>query len=139
MAMSPAAHTTGQDQIYQNFIAGEWRGSPSGKTFSSTNPANTNEVVGHFQQSTLADLEEAVAAARKAQPAWAAVPAPVQHCHPSGAEERRVAVGSRGGRPWLTTAAPAGLKPSSLMLRPHPFSQDANFWRNFATFGATIA
>ena len=76
MAMSPAAHTTGQDQIYQNFIAGEWRGSPSGKTFSSTNPANTNEVVGHFQQSTLADLEEAVAAARKAQPAWAAVPAP---------------------------------------------------------------
>src|SRR5438067_12673405 len=76
MAMSPAAHTTGQDQIYQNFIAGEWRGSPSGKTFSSTNPANTNEVVGHFQQSTLADLEEAVAAARKAQPAWAVVPAP---------------------------------------------------------------
>src|SRR6266566_3259906 len=76
MAMSPAAHTTGQGQIYQNFIAGEWRGSASGKTFSSINPANTNEVVGHFQQSTLADLEEAVAAARKAQPAWAAVPAP---------------------------------------------------------------
>ncbi len=76
MAMSPAAHTTGQGQIYQNFIAGEWRGSASGKTFSSTNPANTNEVVGHFQQSTLADLEEAVAAAGKAQPAWAAVPAP---------------------------------------------------------------
>ena len=74
--MSPAAHTTGQGQIYQNFIAGEWRGSASGKTFSSTNPANTNEVVGHFQQSTLADLEEAVAAAGKAQPAWAAVPAP---------------------------------------------------------------
>ena len=76
MAMSPAAHTTGQAQIYQNFIAGEWRGSPSGKTFTSTNPANTNEIVGHFQQSTLADLEEAVAAARKAQPAWAAVPMP---------------------------------------------------------------
>jgi len=76
MAMSPAAHTTEQGQIYQNFIAGEWRSSASGKTFSSTNPANTNEVVGHFQQSTLADLEEAVAAARKAQPAWAAVPAP---------------------------------------------------------------
>src|SRR5947209_16918694 len=78
MAMSQAAHTTGQDQIYKNFIAGEWRGSASGKTFSSTNPANTNEVVGHFQQSTLADLEEAVAAARKAQPAWSAVPAPAR-------------------------------------------------------------
>src|SRR5437870_6620251 len=76
MSMSPTTHPTEQGQIYQNFIAGEWRSSASGKTFSSTNPANTNEVVGHFQQSTLADLEEAVAAARKAQPAWAAVPAP---------------------------------------------------------------
>jgi alpha-ketoglutaric semialdehyde dehydrogenase len=76
MTMSPAAHTTEQGQIYQNFIAGEWRNSVSGKTFISTNPANTNEVVGYFQQSTLADLQEAVLAARKAQPAWAATPAP---------------------------------------------------------------
>src|SRR5437762_6805051 len=76
MAMSPAAHNTEQGQIYQNFIAGEWRSSASGKTFSSTKPANTSEVVGHCQQSTIADLEEAVTAARKAQPAWAAVPAP---------------------------------------------------------------
>src|SRR5438270_205724 len=76
MSMSPTTHPTEQGQIYQNFIAGEWRSSASGKTFSSTNPANTNEVVGYFQQSTIADLEEAVTAARKAQPAWAAVPAP---------------------------------------------------------------
>jgi acyl-CoA reductase-like NAD-dependent aldehyde dehydrogenase len=76
MSMSPTTHPTEQGQIYQNFIAGEWRSSASGKTFSSTNPANTNEVVGYFQQSTIADLEEAVTAARKAQPTWAAVPAP---------------------------------------------------------------
>src|SRR2546426_7031407 len=76
MSMSPTTHPTEQGQIYQNFIAGEWRSSASGKTFSSTNPANTNEVVGYFQQSTIADLEEAVTAARKAQPAWGAVPAP---------------------------------------------------------------
>jgi len=76
MSMSPTTHPTEQGQIYQNFVAGDWRSSASGKTFSSTNPANTNEVVGYFQQSTIADLEEAVTAARKAQPAWAAVPAP---------------------------------------------------------------
>src|SRR5438105_9144543 len=76
MSMSPTTHTTEQGQIYQNFIAGEWRGSPSGKTFSSTNPANTNEVVGHFQQSTLADVEDAIEAAASAQPDWAAIPAP---------------------------------------------------------------
>src|SRR5207248_4555843 len=76
MSMSPTTHPTEQGQIYQNFIAGEWRSSASGKTFSSTNPANTSEVVGHFQQSTITDLEEAVTAARKAQPAWAATPAP---------------------------------------------------------------
>ena len=76
MSMSPTTHPTEQGQIYQNFIAGEWRSSASGQTFSSTNPANTNEVVGYFQQSTIADLEEAVTAARKAQPAWSTVPAP---------------------------------------------------------------
>jgi acyl-CoA reductase-like NAD-dependent aldehyde dehydrogenase len=76
MSMSPTTHPTEQGQIYQNFIAGEWRSSASGKTFSSINPANTNEVVGYFQQSTITDLEEAVTAARKAQPTWAAVPAP---------------------------------------------------------------
>ncbi|HEY6409169.1 MAG TPA: aldehyde dehydrogenase family protein, partial [Ktedonobacteraceae bacterium] len=74
MSMSPATHPT--EQTHQNFIAGEWRSSKSGLTFSSTNPANTDEVIGYFQQSTVADLEEAVAAARKAQPAWSATPVP---------------------------------------------------------------
>jgi acyl-CoA reductase-like NAD-dependent aldehyde dehydrogenase len=76
MSMSPATHPTEQGQTYQNFIAGEWRTSKSGATFSSTNPADTDEVIGYYQQSTAADLEEAVAAARKAQPGWAAMPAP---------------------------------------------------------------
>ncbi len=76
MSTSPAIHETEQGQIYQNFIAGEWRNSTSGETFSSTNPANTLEVVGYFQKSTTADLDAAVSAAQKAQPGWAAVPAP---------------------------------------------------------------
>ena len=76
MSMSPASQLAEQGQIHQNFIAGEWRASKNGATFSSTNPANMNEVIGYFQQSTAVDLEEAVAAARKAQPGWAATPAP---------------------------------------------------------------
>lgn len=76
MSMSSTLPSTEQGQIYQNFIAGAWRTSKSGTTFSSTNPANTDEIVGYFQKSSTADLDEAVAAARQAQPAWAATPAP---------------------------------------------------------------
>ena len=76
MSMSPTLQSTEQGQTYQNFIAGEWRNSKSGTTFSSTNPANTDEIVGYYQKSTVADLDEAVAAARQAQPGWAAIPAP---------------------------------------------------------------
>ena len=74
--ISPAIPPTEQGQLYHNFIAGEWRSSHSGETFASTNPAHTGEVVGYFQKSTVADLDDAIAAARAAQPAWAAVPAP---------------------------------------------------------------
>jgi acyl-CoA reductase-like NAD-dependent aldehyde dehydrogenase len=76
MSMSLSTRPGEQGQIFQNFIAGEWRASASGETFSSTNPANTSEVIGNFQKSSSADLENAVAAAQEAQPAWAAMPAP---------------------------------------------------------------
>src|SRR5947209_5039584 len=76
MSMSPTLPSTEQGQTYQNFIAGEWRISKSGATFNSTNPANTDEIVGYFQKSSTADLDEAVAAARQAQLAWAATPPP---------------------------------------------------------------
>lgn len=76
MSISPIVSSTEDGQIFENFIAGEWRSSPSGETFNSTNPANTQEIVGRFQKSTLDDLNAAVAAAKQAQPQWAAVPAP---------------------------------------------------------------
>ncbi len=63
-------------QVFQNFIAGQWRDSQSGETFVSTNPAHTSEVIGHFQKSTVADLEDAISAALIAQRKWAATPAP---------------------------------------------------------------
>ena len=71
--MSSISPTT---QVFQNFIGGQWRDSQSGETFVSTNPAHTSEVIGHFQKSTVADLEDAVAAALMAQRKWAATPAP---------------------------------------------------------------
>lgn len=76
MSLSPLTASTEQGQIFQNFIAGQWRDSRSGETFVSTNPARTSEVIGSYQKSTVADIEDAVEAALKAQPGWATTPAP---------------------------------------------------------------
>jgi len=74
--ISSPSPLTQQGQVFQNFIGGQWCNSRSGETFVSTNPARTSEVIGHYQKSTTADLDDAVAAAIKAQPAWAATSAP---------------------------------------------------------------
>ena len=63
-------------EIYRNYIAGQWVESKSGKTFPNTNPANTTEIVGHFQASGAEDALAACEAAAKAQSAWSAAPAP---------------------------------------------------------------
>lgn len=76
MTTSSPVPTTQQGQIYQNFIGGQWRAARGGDTFASTNPARTSEVIGYYQKSTAADIDDAVAAALQAQPAWAATPAP---------------------------------------------------------------
>src|SRR5260221_12989838 len=76
MSISSPAQKTGLGQIYQNFIGGEWRNSRSGETFVSTNPAHTSEVIGRYQKSTAADIEDAIDVADKAQPVCAATPAP---------------------------------------------------------------
>ena len=44
---------------YQNYINGKWVNSVSGKTFLNINPANTSDIIGHFQQSNIDDLEKA--------------------------------------------------------------------------------
>jgi aldehyde dehydrogenase (NAD+) len=53
----------------KHYLAGQWR-TPAGKTFPSTNPAHLSETIGVFPLGTNADADEAVAAARKAFPAW---------------------------------------------------------------------
>jgi acyl-CoA reductase-like NAD-dependent aldehyde dehydrogenase len=63
-------------ETFSNYIAGQWTECKSKKTFPNVNPANTDEVVGLFQASGPEDVRAAFDAAVKAQPAWAALPAP---------------------------------------------------------------
>lgn len=54
----------------KNYINGAWKEGSSGARFSSTNPANTNEVIGTVPDSNAADVDEAVAAAKRSFHAW---------------------------------------------------------------------
>jgi acyl-CoA reductase-like NAD-dependent aldehyde dehydrogenase len=63
-------------EMYRNYTAGRWVECRLKKTFPDINPADTDETVGLFQSSGSQDIDEACEAASKAQPAWAALPAP---------------------------------------------------------------
>ena len=64
--------------IHHNYIDGRWVPSTSGKTFENRNPANTDDLIGLFQDSTRADVEAAITAASRAYETWRLVPAPVR-------------------------------------------------------------
>ncbi len=59
-----------------NFIAGEWVAPIHGEYAESVNPSRTSEVITGYPLSTKEDVDKAVAAARKAFPAWRQMPAP---------------------------------------------------------------
>jgi acyl-CoA reductase-like NAD-dependent aldehyde dehydrogenase len=61
---------------FKNLIGGRWQPAKSGETFENRNPANWEEVIGHFPKSGAADVNEAVAAAKEAYKTWRLVPAP---------------------------------------------------------------
>lgn len=61
---------------FQNFIAGEWRDASSRQTFENRNPADPDDLIGHFPDSGPADVDEAATAARDALDDWSARPAP---------------------------------------------------------------
>ncbi|MEN3046048.1 MAG: aldehyde dehydrogenase family protein [Candidatus Hydrothermales bacterium] len=61
---------------YYNYINGKWKPSKSGKFYEKRNPANKDEVIGLFPKSVASDVDEAVAAAKKAFEMWSAIPAP---------------------------------------------------------------
>src|SRR5262250_2690865 len=68
--------TAAAPRVYKNFIRGEWVDSKSGKTYENRNPANTDEVIGHFVASNEADVNAGVDAATEAYKSWRLVPAP---------------------------------------------------------------
>lgn len=70
--LRPAPDATAQ--TFLNHIDGAWSASAAGATFADVNPADTSDVVGHFQGSTAADAARAVAAAAAAFAGWRASP-----------------------------------------------------------------
>jgi alpha-ketoglutaric semialdehyde dehydrogenase len=61
---------------YSNYIDGRWIPSTSGGTFENRNPADREDVIGLFQDSSREDVEIAVRAAERAYCSWRLVPAP---------------------------------------------------------------
>lgn len=52
----------------RNHIAGRWQDGT--ETLPNLNPSDLTDVIGHYAQASAAQLDEAVAAARAAQPIW---------------------------------------------------------------------
>jgi aldehyde dehydrogenase (NAD+) len=61
---------------FHNLIGGQWLPAASGKTVLNLNPANRADVVGAFPSSHIEDVDQAVAAAKKAFATWRLAPAP---------------------------------------------------------------
>ncbi len=57
---------------HKNYIGGAWRDGDG--TFEARSPIDRDILMGTFARGTASDVDDAVAAARAAQPAWAAVP-----------------------------------------------------------------
>ncbi len=72
--MRPPEHVAGT--VYTNLIDGTWTASSSGRLFENRNPADQDDLIGMFQESTPEDAERAIAAAERAYASWRLVPAP---------------------------------------------------------------
>ena len=57
--------------VFANYIAGEWR--QSADSIANVNPSDTTDQIGLYSQASSADIDDAVEAARAAQPLWAAL------------------------------------------------------------------
>src|SRR3954468_1372799 len=69
---------TASATVYKNYVDGQWVPSAFGQTFENRNPANTDDLIGVFQQSNTQDVDAAIAAAAKAYEQWRLVPAPLR-------------------------------------------------------------
>ena len=58
--------STTTSPTFHNYIDGHWKPSVSGGTFENRNPANTDDLIGLFPDSTTSEAELAIEAARRA-------------------------------------------------------------------------
>src|SRR5215218_1592859 len=65
-------------KTFQNFIAGQWAGPATGEYFENVNPADTGDVIGRFPLSNRADVDRAVASAKRGFEQWRQTPAPAR-------------------------------------------------------------
>jgi alpha-ketoglutaric semialdehyde dehydrogenase len=65
-------------KTFKNFIAGAWVEPSTGEYFDNINPADTTDVIGRFPLSAAADVERAVASAKKGFQRWSRTPAPAR-------------------------------------------------------------
>jgi aldehyde dehydrogenase (NAD+) len=63
---------------FKNFIAGQWVEPTTGAYFENRNPADTRDLIGMFPRSAAADVDAAVASARRGFEAWRLTPAPAR-------------------------------------------------------------
>ena len=68
--------STTTNVTFHNYIDGQWKASVSGSTFENRNPADTDDLIGLFPDSTSSEAEAAIHAARRAYDTWRLVPAP---------------------------------------------------------------
>ncbi|HET9684472.1 MAG TPA: aldehyde dehydrogenase family protein, partial [Gemmatimonadaceae bacterium] len=61
-------------KTFQNFIAGQWVAPANGAYFDNRNPADTTDLIGRFPLSTAADVEKAVASAKRGFAQWRKTP-----------------------------------------------------------------
>ncbi len=68
--------TTPTAPIHDNYIGGRWIHSSSGRVCENRNPANHDDLIGLFPDSTVEDATAAIEAARAAFDSWRLTPAP---------------------------------------------------------------
>jgi acyl-CoA reductase-like NAD-dependent aldehyde dehydrogenase len=61
-------------QTCLNYINGEWISASTGEVEARINPANIDETVGYIQVSSLQDVDQAVASAKRAAKSWRKLP-----------------------------------------------------------------
>jgi aldehyde dehydrogenase (NAD+) len=69
-------HQSATVRTWNNFIDGQWVPSRSGRRFENRNPADRDDLIGVFQESTPEDAADALTAAQRAYASWRLVPAP---------------------------------------------------------------